>query len=170
MNKELFAEARAVLAALAGTDVSEIEIVQNDKRIYLRRFEVIENEPAAAPVLSAAPAAGSEQPAAAPAGKLPADQTPNVPVVPARPTTLVDITTPLTGIYYGSPSPNAKQFVTVGDYVEASQTVCLVEAMKVFNAISSGVSGKVVKIVAKSGELVKAGQVLMEIDTAGTPG
>ena len=72
---------------------------------------------------------------------------------------------PLTGIWYGSPSPGSAPYVTVGGEIAAGQVVGLIEAMKLFNEIKSDLSGKVVRIHAENGKLVKARQPLIEVET-----
>ena len=76
-----------------------------------------------------------------------------------------ELISPLVGSFYRSPSPDAEPFVEVGDVVEAGQTVCIVEAMKVFNEITTDHAGKVMSIPVHNGQLVQAGQTLMVIDT-----
>lgn len=71
------------------------------------------------------------------------------------------IASPMTGIYYSSPSPGAPAFVKEGDQVAAGQVVGLIEAMKVFNEITSTVSGTVLKIVADNGQLVNPGDPIL---------
>ncbi|HVT14075.1 MAG TPA: biotin/lipoyl-containing protein [Fimbriimonadaceae bacterium] len=73
------------------------------------------------------------------------------------------ITSPMTGIYYTAPSPNAPPFVREGETVTAGQVVGLIEAMKVFNEITAAVSGTVTKVVAESGQLVQPGDPLLYV-------
>jgi acetyl-CoA carboxylase biotin carboxyl carrier protein len=73
------------------------------------------------------------------------------------------ITSPMTGIFYGSPSPNAPDFVKEGDTVSAGQIIGLIEAMKVFNEIPCALSGTVLKVLVESGQVVQLGDVLMRI-------
>ncbi len=70
---------------------------------------------------------------------------------------------PLTGIYYASPSPTAPPFVKVGQEVVAGQVIGLIEAMKLFNEIKSDASGRISKVSAENGALVKAKQTLIEV-------
>ncbi len=72
---------------------------------------------------------------------------------------------PMNGIYYSSPSPNAPMFVHEGDEVEEGQVVALIEAMKVFNEIVAPADGRVTGIVAENAQLVQAGDVLMYIES-----
>lgn len=73
------------------------------------------------------------------------------------------ISSPMTGIYYSAASPGSPPFVKEGDTIQAGQTVGLIEAMKVFNEITATISGKVVKVVAESGQLVQPGDPLIYV-------
>jgi acetyl-CoA carboxylase biotin carboxyl carrier protein len=73
------------------------------------------------------------------------------------------VASPMTGIYYGSPSPGAPPFVKVGQTVQAGDTVALIEAMKVFNEITAPVSGVVSAVKVENGQLVETGDVLIRI-------
>ena len=75
-----------------------------------------------------------------------------------------EITSPLVGSFYRSSSPDAPHFVEVGDQVEVGQTVCIVEAMKVFNEIVADRAGTVIAIPVENGKLVQVGQVLVVLD------
>lgn len=75
------------------------------------------------------------------------------------------LTAPLTGIFYRAPKPDEPAFVEVGQEVMAGQVVCLIEAMKIFSQIEADRSGKILEVVARSGELVHHGDVLMYIET-----
>lgn len=74
------------------------------------------------------------------------------------------ITSPLIGTFYRSPEPGAPPFVNEGDNVTAGQTLCIVEAMKVMNKITSDVNGKIVKIIPENAQPVKQGDVLFLIE------
>lgn len=71
---------------------------------------------------------------------------------------------PLTGIYWGAPSPGAAPYVQVGGEVAVGQVVGLIEAMKLFNEIKSDVAGRVVRVCVEDGGLVKAKQPLVELE------
>lgn len=85
---------------------------------------------------------------------------------PAQPRGGHAITAPLTGVFYRSPSPDAQVYVQEGAEVNAGQVIGLIEAMKLFNEIKSDVTGTVRRIAAGDGDLVKAKQVLIEVDPA----
>ena len=74
------------------------------------------------------------------------------------------ITSPMVGTFYASPSPTASPFVKEGDSVTEGQTLCIVEAMKLMNEVKSTVSGKVKKILVKDKDGIKKGQTLMIIE------
>ncbi len=82
------------------------------------------------------------------------------PVAPAKPS----IKAPLTGIFYASPAPGTAPYVAVGGEVAVGQIIGLIEAMKLFNEIKSDLAGRVVRVVAESGALVKAKQPLIEVE------
>jgi acetyl-CoA carboxylase biotin carboxyl carrier protein len=71
---------------------------------------------------------------------------------------------PLVGTFYRASKPGEKPFVDVGDTVDAGQTVCIVEAMKMMNEVVAGEAGKVAEIAAENGEWVEFEQVLMYLE------
>jgi acetyl-CoA carboxylase biotin carboxyl carrier protein len=72
----------------------------------------------------------------------------------------------MVGTFYVAASPDAAPFVKVGDHVGPETTVCIIEAMKVFNEIPAEVSGKVVAVLVQNGEPVEFGQALFKVDTS----
>jgi len=74
------------------------------------------------------------------------------------------ITAPMVGTFYRTPSPDAPPFVREGDLVEAGQTVCIIEAMKLFNEIQSDVRGRVVRVLSDNAVPVEYGQPLFLIE------
>jgi acetyl-CoA carboxylase biotin carboxyl carrier protein len=103
---------------------------------------------------AAAPAGASEAAASGGGG-------PSAPVSSAN---VKKVTAPLVGVFYRSPSPDAEAYVKVGDRVEAGQVLCILEAMKLFNEITSDHSGVVTRIIPENGELVSLGQELFWIE------
>jgi acetyl-CoA carboxylase biotin carboxyl carrier protein len=73
------------------------------------------------------------------------------------------VKSPIVGTYYGSPSPGASPFVAVGDRVEKSQVICIVEAMKLMNEIESDAAGEIVKCFVSNGQPIEFGQPLFSI-------
>ena len=72
------------------------------------------------------------------------------------------ITAPLVGTFYESPKPGEPAFINIGDIVEVGQSLCIIEAMKIFNAIESDYSGEIVEILVQDGEPVEIGQPLFK--------
>jgi acetyl-CoA carboxylase biotin carboxyl carrier protein len=83
---------------------------------------------------------------------------------PFQDSRVIEMKSPLTGIYYAAPSPEAASFINVGDIVKVGQSIALIEAMKVFNEIQSEVAGRVVEIKVKNGILVKKNDVLFRVE------
>ena len=135
-------------AILDRSELTELEVEIGGTGLTLRKPEAV-----APPVVTAA----AGPPTSAPTGSAPADAPPAA--APGRPS----VKAPLTGIWYGSPSPGATPYVEVGGDVAAGQVIGLIEAMKLFNEIKSDLSGRVVRVIAESGKLVKAKQPLIEV-------
>ena len=76
----------------------------------------------------------------------------------------VIIKSPMIGTFYQSPNPESNPFISEGDIIKPGQTICIIEAMKLFNEIESEVSGKVVKVLANDSSPVEFDQPLYEID------
>lgn len=128
---------------LEGSSISELELTEQGTEIIIRR------QPAM--VMTAAP---TLQPGVV-GGAAPA----------TRVESSVPIVTPLTGVYYSADSPTSPPFVNIGDTVHAGQVVALIEAMKVFNEVTADVSGRVVELPAKNGEVIQKGDVLIRVET-----
>ena len=82
---------------------------------------------------------------------------------------LVAVRAPMLGTFYRAPSPEAEPFCEVGDLVEANDTLCLIEVMKLFNSISAGVAGRVVEFSVENGALVEYAQPLVLIEPSEVP-
>ena len=140
---------RDLAGILNDTDLTEIEVEQDELRIRVSRAGTSQTvqvaAPAAAPVV-AAPAAASvaeDKPAAKPAGNVPS---------------------PMVGTAYHSPAPGADPFVKVGDAVKQGQTVIIIEAMKTMNQIPAPTSGTVTAILVEDGQPVEFGEQLLLIE------
>ncbi|MDQ3871221.1 MAG: acetyl-CoA carboxylase biotin carboxyl carrier protein [Chloroflexota bacterium] len=142
-------------ALLEGSQVAELEIEVGETALVLRTPQAITGGVAA----SAGPGGGggaaleqratAETPAPGPEQEGPA---------------LHAILAPLTGIFYTAPAPGAQPYVRVGGDVNVGQVIGLIEAMKLFNEIKSDVAGRVTRMAAESGTLVKAKQPLIEVE------
>ena len=74
------------------------------------------------------------------------------------------VLSPMVGTYYESPAPGSPIFVNIGDQVQAGDTLCIIEAMKMMNQIEADVAGKIVAVLTKNGEPVEFGQALFIIE------
>ena len=144
------------------TDLSEVKLKDKDFEISIRtnKFQgkgtqVVQTN--AAPVVHV--------PAAAPAAPAPAPEKP-AKAAPAAESTegLLEIKSPIVGTFYRSSSPDKPAYAKVGDSVEKGDTVCIVEAMKLFNEIESEVSGTIVKVLVEDAAPVEYDQVLFLVD------
>lgn len=79
------------------------------------------------------------------------------------PSNLTEITSPMVGTFYASPSPDSPAYVSVGQAVTPDTVVCIVEAMKVMNEIKAEVSGVIAEIAAENGKPVQFGQALFRV-------
>jgi acetyl-CoA carboxylase biotin carboxyl carrier protein len=144
------ADLLALIDRLAGllerSDLSELEVEAGGTGLVLRKPVAV----AAATVAATPPVVEVAAPAAVAAPETP----------PSRPA----VSAPLTGIFYASPAPGSAPYVQVGGEVAVGQVIGLIEAMKLFNEIKSDLAGRVVKVVAESGALVKAKQPLIEVE------
>ena len=151
---------RFLVELMKENNVSELDWEQGDARLKLRRGAV-------APIVDAIPAV---VPVAAPAPVAPVASAPSASQAPAEDADakfVKTIDSPMVGTFYASPSPNAAPFVKVGDVVGPEKTVCILEAMKVFNEIQAEISGKIVAVLVKNGDPVEFGAPLFKVDVRG---
>jgi acetyl-CoA carboxylase biotin carboxyl carrier protein len=132
---------------LERSELTELEVEAGETALILRK-------PAAIAVAAPPPAGAATTTAVEPASPSTAESAALRPAVRA----------PLTGIFYASPSPGSPPYVQVGGEVAIGQIVGLIEAMKLFNEIKSDIAGRVVRVVAENGQLVKAKQPLIEVE------
>jgi acetyl-CoA carboxylase biotin carboxyl carrier protein len=142
---------RRLIELMQEHDLSELDLEQGDARVRIRRGGQVVT--LAAPAVAAPRAAVPE--AAAPVAKPDADAG------------MLVIKSPMVGTFYRASGPEAAAFVKVGDRIGPEQTVCIIEAMKVFNEIPAGVSGQVVAILVENGAAIEFGQPLVKVDPAG---
>ena len=82
----------------------------------------------------------------------------------AKQSNLSEVTSPMVGTFYAASSPGSEPFVQVGAKVNDGMALCIIEAMKIMNELTSEVSGTVKEILVKDGQTVEFGQVLMRIE------
>lgn len=75
-----------------------------------------------------------------------------------------DVRSPMVGVFYSAPSPDAEPFVKIGDRVHKGDVLCIIEAMKLMNEITAESDGEVVDICVENGQLVEFDQCLMRIE------
>lgn len=139
---------RELAELLADTGLSEIEVEDGTRKIRVARTLT-----AAAPVTYAAPAAA---PITAPAAAAPA-------AAPAAETHANAVKSPMVGTVYLTPEPGAPPFASVGQTVKAGETLLIVEAMKVMNAIVAPAAGTVQAILVENAQPVEYDQPLIVI-------
>jgi oxaloacetate decarboxylase alpha subunit len=138
---------RELVKIVQESGVGEIEIEDEGMRVSVRRAD----EPALQPAATAT-AVVESAPDAEPAAS-----------------GSIRIESPMVGVFYRAPGPGAPAFVDVGDTVTVGQTLCLLEAMKLFNELKAEVEGVVRAIHVENGEPVEYGQLLFEIDPVPAP-
>ena len=150
-----FQEVRTLIDLLKKNDLAVLEFEQGDFRITLKTPAGASGGATLIQGHAAAPAPASA-PAATPAAEKPAA------TEPAK-GNYKEITSPMVGTFYASPSPEAPAFVEAGKTITADTVVCIIEAMKVMNEIKAEIAGKVVEVVAENGKPVQFGQVLFRV-------
>jgi acetyl-CoA carboxylase biotin carboxyl carrier protein len=132
-------------------DLNELDLRQGDQRVRIRRGQ----EPVYVSGATSAPAPTPSAPSRpAELASPSAAENPNHTVVKS----------PMVGTYYASANPDSAPFVRVGDQVGSDTTVCIIEAMKVFNEIPAECSGKIVAVLVESGDAVEFGQPLFKVE------
>jgi acetyl-CoA carboxylase biotin carboxyl carrier protein len=149
---------KKLIELLESSGIAEIEISEGEESVRISRYAQ-----AAAPIVSAGYPPVAAPPLAAP-GSSPESATADPAAGTAPPSFGHEVTAPMVGTFYASPSPGAKPFVEIGSTVAAGDTLCIIEAMKMMNQIEADVSGKVVSINAENGEPVEFGQPLFVIE------
>ena len=76
---------------------------------------------------------------------------------------IIEVRSPIVGVFYEAPAPGAEPFVKVGSRVKKGDVLCIVEAMKLMNEVVAEVDGEVVDVCVKNGEIVEYGQVLFKM-------
>lgn len=145
---------KKLIELLEESGIAEIEIHEGEESVRISRSSQVPMQ-MAAPMMAASPAA-APAPAAAAA---PAAEN-NEPALPSG----HQVTSPIVGTFYRSPSPNAKAFVEVGQSVSAGDTLCIIEAMKIMNQIEADKSGVIKAVLAENGQPVEYGQPLFIIE------
>ena len=160
-------EIRDLIDFISKTGLNEVNIETEELKLKIKRdadikTQVIESHPVQnVPVVSgSANAPQSSQTALNSESGSPA--TPSTEAAPSN--NYIPIKSPMIGTFYRAANPESSSFVNVGDSVTAGQTVCIIEAMKLFNEIESEVSGKIVKVLVENATPVEYDQPLFLVD------
>lgn len=160
---------KELIRLMVENELTEIDLKDEKETVSLRRegsqAPVVQVSPApAAPPAAPAPVAPAA-PAPAPAAPAPA-AAPAAEPSPADTSNLEQITSPMVGTFYSAAKPESPAFANVGDTVTADTTVCIVEAMKIFNEIKAEQSGVIEKVLVSNGDSVEFGQALFLVRPA----
>jgi len=141
---------RRLVELMEAHDLSEVDLQQGSDKIKLRRgVEMAAPTPVAARSVAAIPIQGAAA------------------TVAADGPTIVTIKAPMVGTFYNRANPQAEPFVKVGQRVTPESTICIIEAMKVFNEIPAEMSGVVTAVLIDAEQPVDFGRPLFKVDTAG---
>jgi acetyl-CoA carboxylase biotin carboxyl carrier protein len=159
-----FNELRELLAAIAQTDIAELTLKSADFELTVRKG--IQAMPTGDPTTIPRAVGAPTPPATMPVVPTSPPDAPasSVAVPQGGDKKWVDVKSPMVGTFYRSPAPDEAPFVEVGSRIRASQTVCIIEAMKLMNEIEAEVSGQVMEILVENGQPVEYGQPLMRIN------
>ena len=149
---------KKLIELLEESQVAEIEIHEGEESVRISRQS---QQAVPAPTYIQAP------PAVMPAAPAPAAAAPPEPVAAVEEAATPEghhVTSPMVGTFYEAPSPGAKPFVEVGQQVNAGDTLCIIEAMKMLNQIEADKSGVIKARLVDNGQPVEFGQALFVID------
>jgi acetyl-CoA carboxylase biotin carboxyl carrier protein len=157
MHDDEAGRVRALAEILREFDLDAIRVRDGDTE-----YELVLREPApAGAIVMAGPVAG----AAAPVVPGPSSNGETAaPASAAAPANAKRVTAPVVGVFYSAPSPGAEPFVTVGQRVAPGQVLCILEAMKLMNEITSEHAGVISRVLPENGQLVSLGDDLFWID------
>ena len=146
-------ELKALLRLMETTDVEELEVEEEGRRVRIRRRSGQSSGPFAGPQRLAL----ATQPNAT--GSAVANVAPEM-------AGLVPIESPMVGTFYRAPAPGADPYVKEGDLIQKGSVVCIVEAMKLMNEIETEVAGRIMKVMVENGQPVEFGQALFLVEPA----
>ena len=146
---------KSLIELLENSSLSELEIVEGEESVRLSRTLV---------AAAQAPVAVAAAPAGVPATE--ASRKPLIEIPEPDETAIPEgqmVRSPMVGTFYGSPSPDAESFMEIGAQVSVGDTLCIIEAMKMFNQIESDFSGELVAILVENGQPVEYDEPLFVI-------
>lgn len=148
-------EIQKLIDFIAQSGLDEVNIETNELKIKVKRH-------ASPTVVQAAPALQVAAPVAAPVSQA------SVEVKPAASddSKYLTIKSPMIGTFYRASSPETPAFANIGDEIKPGKTVCVIEAMKLFNEIESEISGRIVKVLVENATPVEFDQPLFLVEPA----
>ena len=152
-------EIQNLIKFVAKSGASEVKLEMEDVKITIRTG----SEKTETTILQAAPMATMPQVAAPVAGQ-PVTEAATPVKVESEDANYITIKSPIIGTFYRKPSPDKPNFAEVGTEVSVGDTVCVIEAMKLFNEIESEISGKIVKVLVDDSSPVEFDQPLFLVD------
>jgi len=160
-------EIRDLIDFISKSGLNEVNIETKELKLSVKRDpdqKIFKSSPAisTAPIQTVAPMAPAQLAASLPSSSTPGQEASSVSAPSAKKT--IDIKSPMIGTFYRSSTPDTPVFVSVGDRITKGQTVCIIEAMKLFNEIESEVSGTIVKIPQENATPVEYDQVLFIVE------
>ncbi len=151
-------EIQELIDYISNSGLAEVKIKTEEFELSIKKYA----DPASQRMVEYTPA-----PAPAPTAAAPAPQATPAPAPAATNSSHVEIKSPMIGTFYMTPNPDSPNFVNEGDTIKAGDTVCIIEAMKLFNEIESEISGKIVKVLVSNATPVEYDQPLFLVDPAG---
>jgi len=161
-------EIQDLIKFVAKSGVTEVEIEEKDFKIIIKTENkkakkeeqtIYVQQPMMQQLPQAQPTQAAPAPAAAPVSAA-------APVAADPNDNYITVKSPMIGTFYRSPSPDKPVFFEVGDNIKTGDTVCIIEAMKLFNEIESEVAGKIVKVLVDDASPVEYDQPLFLVDPA----
>ena len=149
---------KKLIELIEESGIAEIEITEGEEAVRISRYPT-----AGVTYAQPAPVAMSAAPPEA-AAPVPAAGTAAAPAPAAERVKGTEVPAPMVGTFYSAPSPDAQPYVKVGDEVNAGDTLCIIEAMKMMNTIEAETAGRIAAIQVENGQPVEFGQVLFIID------
>ncbi len=150
-------EIRDLIDFIAETGLNEVNIETEELKLSVKRSADVQQVAATAPIAVQAPVQ-------APVVAAPVTPTESSTSAPSENGNYIEVKSPMIGTFYRSTNPETPSFVNVGDTVSVGQTVCIVEAMKLFNEIESEISGTIVKVLVDNATPVEYDQPLFLVD------
>jgi len=151
---------KALADVLNAKGLSAIEVGEGDNRIRIEKEAIVSSVAQPANVPAQAPAASAEVASIASTVSDASGQTSNQSVDFNH---LIEVKSPLVGVYYAAPSPDAETFVSIGSKVKKGDVLCIIETMKLMNEIPAEQDGEIVDICIKNGDIAEFGQVLFKM-------